>query len=188
MLDDLGICEEEAGCNAESGVLAAEWCGQHSEIGELLRCRRRLRAFQGVQEAEKFAAREMAQEALDALGVVEGGSSGDEEQPQQPEGLCFLLRRTRAFLGAGAAEELADKLVEKDSQRNPAVKATVALAPMPALLAQSDRRLTLPSGSTRRCLTPSRGSPRDPLDQVATPNRKRMSRGAVGASPGHGGA
>lgn len=92
----------------------------------------------------------LSQAELDALtGTAVEASGGPAAEATEPAELCFLLRRTRAFLGAGAAEALAARLAAKGH-------------PQEAV------------------------GGRDPLEQVATPSRRRRfsnRSGGGGLSP-----
>jgi len=129
------------------------------EMGDALYRARRLRAFRGPAEAEAYATAMMSeacgerceQQAGLSQAVLDSLSECSDEVPEAtrpPDALCFLLKRTRAFQGAGVAEALARELLDA---------------------CVSEEALALPVG----CSPKKQGGLRDPLDTVSSPSRRR---------------
>lgn len=177
--------------------------GPEEALGKL----KRLYAFRGAEEARAFAeasrpeasepaspsnAKGLSQAELDALMVVDGGEeavSPAAPTPEQPEALCFLLRRTRAFAGAEAAEKLAAEVDGSKAEETPqAVKPSVGFAEEGTMVKiNSGKAVVLPMNIKRsdfpppallgreRSLSQSPSKDikdKDALDKVATPNRQ----------------
>jgi len=170
------------------------------EIGDALYRARRLRAYRGQAEAEAYslamltsaaelesATQSMGSEASagNAVTPVAGLSQAEldslsesvvdaPDKAQPPDELCFLLKRTRAFRGVGAAEALASELMALKGN----LAATTSLQPPaeqhispgpPQQQAAAKKTLSLPVARSPT----KEGSLRDPLDLVASPSRRR---------------
>mmetsp|Transcript_130851 Transcript_130851/g.418744 ORF Transcript_130851/g.418744 Transcript_130851/m.418744 type:complete len:470 (-) Transcript_130851:418-1827(-) len=177
--------------------------GPEEALGKL----KRLYAFRGAAEARAFAeasrpeaskpasptdAKGLSQAELDALMVVDGGEeavSPAAPTPEQPEALCFLLRRTRAFAGAEAAEKLAAEVDGSKAEETPsAAKPSVGFAEQGTMVKiNSGKAVVLPMNIKRsdspppallgreRSLSQSPSKDikdNDAWDKVATPNRQ----------------
>mmetsp|Transcript_96491 Transcript_96491/g.277132 ORF Transcript_96491/g.277132 Transcript_96491/m.277132 type:complete len:493 (-) Transcript_96491:129-1607(-) len=177
--------------------------GPEEALGKL----KRLYAFRGAAEARAFAeasrpeaskpanpsdARGLSQAELDALMVVDGGEEAVSPAaltPEQPEALCFLLRRTRAFAGAEAAEKLAAEVDGSKAEETPSVaKPSVGFAEEGTMVKiNSGKAVVLPMNIKRsdspppallgreRSLSQSPSKDikdNDAWDKVATPNRQ----------------
>jgi len=191
-LDAMAISEEpDAEEDTEDSKVARRWTCE-----EIVGRARRLRAFAGPDAAAAFAEQAMAealaseascgstglsQVALDKLAVVPPAGD-DEESNAMPEASCYLLRRARAFRGGAVADALAASMLTK------AASGEKGEAPQ-----HSD--VTLPIGGPRLRTPTATASPhglspspskdtKDPLDQVATPQRRRKGlRPTAGQSP-----
>lgn len=107
-----------------------------------------------------------APDALPVVAVDAADKPTNFANADKPAELCFLLRRTRAFLGTSTAEALAAELVAKASPPQEFAPSTQDTSQNAVL--GSRKKLNLPVGSPAK-----EGMGRDLLDQVATPNRRR---------------